>query len=40
VAVEYKARTVLNRSNADIMGSNPARSMGVYQLFIVLCCPV
>jgi hypothetical protein len=40
VAALFKARTVSDRSNIGIMGSNPARGMDVCPCFSVLCCPV
>jgi hypothetical protein len=35
-----KARTVFDRSNTRIVGSNPARGMNVCPRFSVLYCPV
>jgi hypothetical protein len=40
VAARPKVRTVFDRSNIEIWGSNPARRMGVCPRFSVLCCPV
>jgi hypothetical protein len=38
MAARSKARTIFNRSNTRIVGSNPARGMYVYPRFSVLCC--
>jgi hypothetical protein len=40
MAARSKARTVFNRSNTGIVGSNPARGMYMCPRFSVLCCPV
>jgi hypothetical protein len=40
MAVRSKARTVFDRSNTGIGGSNPAQGMDVCLRFSVLCCPV
>jgi hypothetical protein len=40
MAARSKARTVFDRSNTRIGGSNPARGMNVLPHFSVLCCPV
>jgi hypothetical protein len=40
VAAQSKARTVFDRSNTGIMGSNPARGMDVCPRFCVLYYPV
>jgi hypothetical protein len=40
MAAQSKARTVFNRSNTGIMGSDPARDMNVCPRFSVLYCPV
>jgi len=40
MAVQSKARTVFNRSNTGITGSNPAQGIDVFPRFSVLCCPV
>jgi len=38
VAALSKARTVCDRSNTGIVGSNPAQGMDVCPRFSVLCC--
>jgi len=40
MAVQSKTRTVLDRSNTGIMGSNLSRGMDVCPRFSVLCCPM
>jgi hypothetical protein len=40
VAARCSVRTVFNRWNTGIVGSNPARGMDVCPRFSVLCCPV
>jgi len=40
MATRSKARTVFNRLNNRIVGSNPARGMDVCPRFSVFCCPV
>jgi hypothetical protein len=40
VAARSKVRTVFDRSNTGIAGSNPARGMDVFPQVSVLCCPV
>jgi hypothetical protein len=40
VAARSEARTVFDRSNTGITGSNPARGMDVCTHFSVLCCAV
>jgi hypothetical protein len=40
VAAPSKERTVFDRSNIAIVGSNPARGMDVCPRFSVLCRPV
>jgi len=40
MAAQCKARTVFDRPNIGIAGSNPARGMDICQRFSVLCCPV
>jgi len=37
---QSKVRTVFDRSNAEIVGLNPARGLDVCPRFSVLCCPV
>jgi hypothetical protein len=39
-ASRSKARTVFDRLNTGIVGSNPARGMEICPRFSVLCCPV
>jgi len=39
-ASQSKARTVFDRLNTGIVGSNPARGMDVCPRLSVLCCPV
>jgi hypothetical protein len=38
VAERSEARTVFDRSNSGIMGSNPPRGMDLCPRFSVLCC--
>jgi hypothetical protein len=40
MAAQSEARTVFDRSNTEIVGSNPAQGMDVCPRFSVLCCPV
>jgi hypothetical protein len=40
MAGRSKARTVFDRLNTTVLGSNPARGMYVCPRFSVLCCPV
>jgi hypothetical protein len=40
MAAWSKSRTVFDRSNIGIAGSNPARGMDVCPRFSVLCCPM
>jgi hypothetical protein len=40
MAARPKARTVFDRSNTGIVGSNPDRGIDVCPRFSVLCCPV
>jgi hypothetical protein len=40
MAAWFNARTVFDRSNTGIAGSNPARVMDLCPRFSVLCCPV
>jgi hypothetical protein len=40
MAAWSKSRTVFDRSNIGIVGSNTARGMDVCPRFPVLCCPV
>jgi hypothetical protein len=40
MAAQPKARTIFDRSNTGIVGSNPARGIDVCPRVSVLCCPV
>jgi len=40
MAARSKTRTVFDRWNTGIVGSNLARGMDVWPRFSVLCCPV
>jgi hypothetical protein len=40
MAAWSESRTVFDRLNIGIVGSNPARGMDVCPRFSVLCCPV
>jgi hypothetical protein len=40
MTAQSKARTVFDRSNTGIVGSNPARGMDVCPRFSMLCCSV
>jgi hypothetical protein len=40
MAARSNARTVFDRSNTGVLGSNSARGMDMCPCFFVLCCPV